>query len=301
MHPSLLDVATGSIRLSSNGNYLPFSYEKLVVKEKLPQKIYGYIQYKDNSESKDVITCDIHIINKEGKGLIQIDNFSMRLVSDIAASNIKAGSLKEGKKSELDVLNSLSETINKKAKGILNEGILPVEGQEALSLILKGCFKSQIIDSIKDVDTAINQAGYINQPGIEDVIDEAATSIELHPRPELKNEYVPPKNETERKLAKIWQGLLCIDKIGIHDEFFDLGGDSLLLVQLHSNIKNAFETQLAVVDLYKYTTISLLAIYLSNDTEEKQPEFEVVNKRVNKQIEARKQRRNKMAMRKGRN
>ena len=44
-----------------------------------------------------------------------------------------------------------------------------------------------------------------------------------HSRPNLANEYVPPNNETETKIAAIWQQVLGIDKVGIYDSFFDLG------------------------------------------------------------------------------
>ncbi|WP_313560263.1 acyl carrier protein [Ruminiclostridium cellobioparum] len=91
-----------------------------------------------------------------------------------------------------------------------------------------------------------------------------------------------------------------IDKVGILDDFFALGGDSLLLIQFHTKLKEKFETDIAVVDLYKYNTVASLAGYLKNDNkEESQPVFEEVNSRVNKQLELMKQRRQRMQTRKG--
>jgi acyl carrier protein len=72
-----------------------------------------------------------------------------------------------------------------------------------------------------------------------------------------------PQTEAERKIAAIWQELLRVDKVSTQDNFFDLGGDSLLLVQFHNRLQAAFGRDLPVVEMFKYPTISALADYLS--------------------------------------
>ncbi len=301
LHPSLLDVATGAVRLAAKGNYLPFSYEKLEIHSVLPEKIYGHIRFKDDYESaKEIITSDIDIIGENGALLIEIKNFSMKLISETAAENIKGRSSSGSHNAEVTFAIKLIEEINSTRKGILHEGINVSEGLQALNIILNGCFKSQIIVSTKDIKIALNQANYLEQPNVIDALDEAAVSKERHPRPEVESEYVPPKNETERKLAQLWQDVLCIDKVGIQDEFFALGGDSLLLIQFHTRLKEAFTTDIAVVDLYKYNTIALLAKQLNSESnEEEQPSFNEVNSRANKQMELLKKRRQQMLRGKG--
>ena len=56
-------------------------------------------------------------------------------------------------------------------------------------------------------------------------------------RPELETIYVPPQSDLEEKLAKIWRNVLSLDRIGVNDNFFDLGGDSLLAVRLIASIE----------------------------------------------------------------
>ena len=88
------------------------------------------------------------------------------------------------------------------------------------------------------------------------------------PDPELTdmvNEYVAPRNETEAKLAEIWQELLEVDEIGIEDNFFDLGGHSLLAIRLVSAVRKAFGAELPMNDVFDYPTISLLAARLSEE------------------------------------
>lgn len=74
--------------------------------------------------------------------------------------------------------------------------------------------------------------------------------------------------ELEKKLIDIWSTILHTDEIGIHDNFFDLGGDSLLLVQLQSEIKKKFNFKLDVTEFFENSTIAKLAAIL--DREEKQ-------------------------------
>ncbi|MDP4179618.1 MAG: SDR family NAD(P)-dependent oxidoreductase, partial [Bacillota bacterium] len=296
LHPALLDVATGSIRLICGGNYLPLSYESIVVKGWLKKKIFGYIRFKDDFRTiNEIITCDIDILSDKGEELVTIKNFSMKLINDTSAENIKS----RNSNSHLIQVNEISklyrESIGMKAS-ILSEGITPDEGCAVLTSVLKGCYKPQVIVSTKDILSAIKQASYIDQLDISKDVEEDDPQA-YHPRPELSCEYVGPRNETEQKLVGIWQRLLGIDKVGILDDFFELGGDSLLLVQLHSKIKDIFKTDISTVDLYKYNTVSLLRKFFDeeNSVVEKSS-FESVNQRANKKLEMIKQRRKQMIM-----
>ena len=91
------------------------------------------------------------------------------------------------------------------------------------------------------------------------------------PAPGLKGvseNYIPPSNETEEKLCKIWEGILGIEKVGINDDFFRIGGDSILSIQLSSSLKNE-GFNFAVKDIFKYPTVSKLAEYLLSSGNEK--------------------------------
>jgi SAM-dependent methyltransferase len=76
-------------------------------------------------------------------------------------------------------------------------------------------------------------------------------------------EYVAPRTEVERALAALWQELLLVEKVGMRDNFFDLGGDSLLIVRLQSKVREAFGKELSIAEMFKYPTIGALAEYLS--------------------------------------
>ncbi len=84
------------------------------------------------------------------------------------------------------------------------------------------------------------------------------------PKPErqLEANYVAPETDLEATITGIWKQLLGVDEVGIDDNFFDLGGHSLLLVQLHEKINQLIEQDVAVVHLFQYPTVRTLAGYL---------------------------------------
>lgn len=290
LHPALLDVITGSCRLITGGNYLPFSYRKIKIRGNLDNKLFGYLKFKNTlAIDSEVITIDVDIVDENAQLLAKISDFSMKLVSLAAAQSLKTSAqavILESKYPQIDkIINRLYSSLT----DALNEGIEKEEGKEAFRRILMGFNRSQIIVSPKEIDIAIKQANYI-----EKLTDKAGGDSNEHvgkpkyPRPDLDNEYIAPKTAMEKKLVKIWGNVLAIENIGTQDAFFDLGGDSLLLIQLHTALKKAFAKEIAAVDLYKYTTVSSLAKYYAMDnTEERQPAFEDVINRAQKQLDIR--------------
>lgn len=77
---------------------------------------------------------------------------------------------------------------------------------------------------------------------------------------ETGTEYVPPGSETEKKLVEIWQKQLGLARVGIMDNFFNVGGDSIKSVGLLSAINRAFEIDLKIVHLYRNETIEKFAL-----------------------------------------
>jgi thioesterase domain-containing protein/acyl carrier protein len=81
-----------------------------------------------------------------------------------------------------------------------------------------------------------------------------------HARPRaLVQPYVAPRNEREERIAGVWQELFGIDRVGVHDGFFDLGGHSLLAVRLFAQIRKAYNLSFSLAVLYEAGTIAQLA------------------------------------------
>ena len=75
---------------------------------------------------------------------------------------------------------------------------------------------------------------------------------------------IMPRNIDEKRLAKYWCDSLNIEKVGIDDNFFDIGGHSLMMIKIHSMLEKDYKRQFSVVDLFHYPTIRTLAKFLGN-------------------------------------
>jgi acyl carrier protein len=85
---------------------------------------------------------------------------------------------------------------------------------------------------------------------------------------ELEATYIAPRSEIESTIAGIWQEALRINKVGVHDNFFSLGGHSVLMAQVHTRLREVFKKELSMIDLFKYPTIDALAKYLNEEADE---------------------------------
>jgi natural product biosynthesis luciferase-like monooxygenase protein/amino acid adenylation domain-containing protein len=79
-----------------------------------------------------------------------------------------------------------------------------------------------------------------------------------------------PSNASEQVIADIWQEYLHLEKIGRHENFFDLGGHSLLVVQVHQRLRDHFQKDIELTDLFKYPTVSDFARYLDQTDQQTQ-------------------------------
>jgi len=81
-------------------------------------------------------------------------------------------------------------------------------------------------------------------------------------RPQIDSDYVAPETEVERRLAGFWQELLGLEKVGVEDSFFDLGGHSLIAVRLFAMVRKAFQVDLPISVLFEAPTIRKIAALL---------------------------------------
>ncbi|HEY0083940.1 MAG TPA: amino acid adenylation domain-containing protein [Pyrinomonadaceae bacterium] len=80
---------------------------------------------------------------------------------------------------------------------------------------------------------------------------------------EAEAAYKSPGTEAEHLIAALWQEALGIEKVGVSDNFFDLGGHSLMLIQIHGKLRALFSQEITISEMFQYPTVSSLAQYLS--------------------------------------
>ncbi|HKG21841.1 MAG TPA: SDR family NAD(P)-dependent oxidoreductase, partial [Blastocatellia bacterium] len=253
LHPALLDAATGVAKkhLADDGVYLPLSYKRLSIKGDMSRKVYSYARFKDQGYSKrETMAYDIVIMDEHGVELLEIEEYTAKRVNDVD-SQLKA----------LAQMQADGRAPNSVAPGPLNEGELsPREGVEVFKRILSGHVPQQIIVSVRELDSAIEEARSFAQ-GLGragEANSGARDGAPGHARPDMQSDYVPPGNETERALAELWQEMLGIDRVGIDDNFFELGGDSVLAIQVISRANKA-GIQITPQQLFQFQTIAELA------------------------------------------
>src|SRR5271154_1433946 len=81
-------------------------------------------------------------------------------------------------------------------------------------------------------------------------------------RPELPNAYIPFQTPLQEVLLSVWTHILGMEKIGIEDDFFELGGDSVLATQIVSRLREMFRMDLPLIVLFDAPTIEKLAQYM---------------------------------------
>ena len=138
----------------------------------------------------------------------------------------------------------------------ISEYLLPAEGVEVFRRIL-GSTLHQVLVSTRDLQSRLeeNQATtFLSELKVSEPVHSPA-----HPRPQLSHAYVAPRNALEQKLANLWQQFMGIEQVGIHDDFFELGGDSLLAIQVIAKLRKTLEIELSPHSLLNSPTIAALA------------------------------------------
>jgi amino acid adenylation domain-containing protein len=109
------------------------------------------------------------------------------------------------------------------------------------------------------------------------------------PRPngrgtDLPAEHGPtPATDLERKIAAVWREILNVDAVGVDDNFFDLGGHSLLIAKLHSRLRGTLPKEISLIDLFRYPTIGSLMKHVGEEASTDDAFISTIQQRVAKQ------------------
>jgi natural product biosynthesis luciferase-like monooxygenase protein len=93
-------------------------------------------------------------------------------------------------------------------------------------------------------------------------INRAALPEPEHSRPESATAYLAPSSDSEKIISKVWQDLLKLEQVGASDNFFDLGANSLMMVQANHLLRQALGKNVPLVDMFRFPTVSALAAHI---------------------------------------
>jgi thioesterase domain-containing protein/acyl carrier protein len=141
--------------------------------------------------------------------------------------------------------------------------ITPLQGQQLFMQILQDNY-SQVAISTFDINAfgAMVSCNEISQ----DFLSISREDLNIN------TNYIPPNNEIEKQLAKIWQEILGIELIGIEDDFFIIGGHSLKALRLIEAIQKKLNYNVSINDIYENKTIHMLAQKFAINTDHNKKE-----------------------------
>ncbi len=99
-------------------------------------------------------------------------------------------------------------------------------------------------------------------------VDQDALPAPDDPAAHAEPSYTAPRDALERSVAEAWQDLLGVERVGAHDDFFDLGGHSLLMTRLATRLGADHGVRVPLRDLFDHTTVARMAAYLAARTAE---------------------------------
>jgi phthiocerol/phenolphthiocerol synthesis type-I polyketide synthase E len=137
------------------------------------------------------------------------------------------------------------------ADPVARGGISPADGAEAMRHMLASRLGPQVSVTASDIRQIIAEVRRVDQGAVESRLGEA--SGEASPRT-AAGDYVAPRNDVERVLCELWESVLGSGQIGVEDNFFDVGGNSLVAVQLIASIRKVLDTKLPMRTLFEAPT-----------------------------------------------
>ncbi|HKI06172.1 MAG TPA: SDR family NAD(P)-dependent oxidoreductase, partial [Thermoanaerobaculia bacterium] len=248
LHPALLDVAAGAVQLLDEGDYLPLTYDRLVVRAPLTRK--GFSHFRLRGTPGDVLTCDITLLGEDGTVRVEIEGFSMKRVGREAAAQLRRPAAAPA-----------GITAAAAARRGAGDGIFPPQGRQAFRrVLLDGAVPCYVV-STRDLQAVAEEADAFDRTRLAGALELTGPAA-THARPEVSNAYAPPADDLERQIAGIWERVLGIERVGVHDNFFELGGTSLSGIQLVSELKKHLGVEVPTVSIFQAPTVSALVRYL---------------------------------------
>ncbi|HLP59447.1 MAG TPA: SDR family NAD(P)-dependent oxidoreductase [Candidatus Deferrimicrobium sp.] len=250
LHPALFDIAL-SFYDPRFQNYLPFSYKKIKVMGVFTRELYSYLKISaDDDPTKRTLKYDIKIMDDTGNLLLDIESLTFARIGEPAAPAAK----QPGKPTP--------PAMKAQEHRLLKHGLLSTEGVEAFNRILCASLP-QVVVSVKDFKHVLAEKKAAKRVLPEEPGQMLGKAPAAHRRPDINTPYVPPQTDLEKKLARMFEAFFGIDKFGINDSFFEMGGDSLNAITISNRFHKEFNVELPMAEFYSKPTVKELAKYIT--------------------------------------
>lgn len=144
------------------------------------------------------------------------------------------------------------------------QGMTAEEGVETFHRIICGNSTAQIVVSTQEFQAFLEQESERSVSDATQSLQQSNRSAAMHQRPPLEGAYVESMNDIELKIAEIWREVLGIERVGTQDDFFVLGGDSLIALRITNRLRTTFSVNLSIRSMFDTPTVADLALLVSD-------------------------------------
>jgi thioesterase domain-containing protein len=258
LHPALYDIGTGwGLALLPDAPpgeiWVPVTSGTVQVFAPLPAEIRSWVRLTESPGSASAV-FDVTLTDSVGQVLVEVKQLTFR---SLAAAELLArpASPTPGEVIPDEGAGRALSTAEARLRQALDEGIRPAEGAEAFMRAL-ATGTSQVLVSSLDLPALVRQADVQDRGPMDEGPGFA--------RPALETAFIAPRTEVERILAGFWSGLLGVGEVGVEDDFFALGGHSLIAVRLFAKIRKQWNVDFPISILFDAPTISRVAALITD-------------------------------------
>ncbi|MGQ0565322.1 MAG: type I polyketide synthase [Gemmobacter sp.] len=251
LHPALMDLATGWAMgliagYAPSHLWVPVSYARLRFHAALPADVVSWVRNAGpNRAEGPVARFDIVLADRQGRTCVEIEGFTIRRLEGAFALSPPPASEVEYDDTPARALSPAEERLAQN----VGQGIRAEEGAQAFARAVATGLPQVVVSSL-DLPALVAQV-----QAAEAARPEGAGFA----RPDLDSAYVEPRNDIERTLAGFWSDLLGVAQVGVEDDFFALGGHSLIAVRLFAMVKKAYRVDFPISVLFEAPTVAACA------------------------------------------
>lgn len=261
LHPALLDTAVAQAsyseeRIRSGESFLPFSYGRLRAREPLPPQFWVHVTHL-SAPGSEVDRMDTVLMHDDGQEIARIDDYAERRV-DPAAIRV---AVSEPAKPD-SVRRTARPHDTDQARMIDRASVTPELGREVLRRVLHWRPAPHLLVVPEGIHRNLRRTQALTIDLLRRELGDARLAAQRDDRV-ADSRYSPPENAVQASIAELWSASLGVARVGLDDDFFELGGNSLVAVQLTARMREELTVDLPIAVLFEHATIRSLAAFMT--------------------------------------